>query len=106
VWANRGRHDANPKSILNTQIGPDEIHLYESNNHFRNFIDCVVSRDEPVAPVEVAHRSISICHLGNIAMQLGIDGFDWDPDTEQIVGNDEAARMLRRAYREPWGLPG
>jgi len=105
IWANRGRHDANPKSILDSQISPNEIHLYESNNHFRNFIDCVISRDEPVAPVEVAHRSITICHLGNIAMQLGIDGFEWNPDTEQIVGNDEAARLLQRAYREPWGLP-
>jgi len=38
-------------------------------------------------------------------MQLGIDGFEWDPVTEQIIGNDEAARMLHRAYREPWGLP-
>lgn len=106
IWANRGRHDANPKSILDSQISPNEIHLYESNNHFRNFIDCVISRDEPVAPAEVAHRSITICHLGNIAMQLGIDGFEWNPDTEQIVGNDEAARLLHRAYREPWGLPG
>jgi len=103
VWANRGRHDANPKSILDSQIGPDEIHLYESSNHFRNFIDCVLSRKEPIAPAEVAHRSITICHLGNIAMQLGIDGFRWDPEKEEIVDNPEAARMLTRAYREPWG---
>ncbi len=102
VWANRGRHEAEPKSILDSQIGPDEIHLYESNNHFRNFIDCVLLRREPVAPVEVAHRSITICHLGNIAMQLGIDGFKWDPDKEQIVDNPGAARLLSRAYREPW----
>jgi len=106
VWANRGRHDAEPKSILDSKIGPDEIHLYESSNHFRNFIDCVISRKEPVAPAEVAHRSITICHLGNIAMQLGIDGFRWDPDKEEIVDNPEAARMLSRAYREPWVLPG
>ncbi len=105
VWANRGRHDAQPKSILDSQITPDEIHLYESNNHFRNFIDCVLSRKKPVAPVEVAHRSITICHLGNIAMQLGADGFRWDPDREEIVDNPAAARMLSRAYREPWTLP-
>jgi len=104
VWANRGRHDAEPKSILDSEIGPNEIHLYESNNHFRNYIDCVLSRKEPVAPVEVAHRSITICHLGNIAMQLGIDGFKWDPDKEQIIDNPEAARLLGRAYREPWGF--
>lgn len=104
VWANRGSHDATPKSILDSQIGPDEIHLYQSDNHFRNFIDCVISRKEPIAPAEVAHRSISICHLGNIAMRLGIDGFKWDPDKEQIPDNPEAARMLGRAYRGPWRL--
>src|SRR5205823_13709553 len=71
VWANRGQHDATPKSILTSEIGPNEIHLYESNDHYRNFIDCVISGKEPVAPVEVAHRSITICHLGNIAMRLG-----------------------------------
>ncbi len=102
VWANRGRHDADPKSILDEQIGPDETHLYQSDNHFRNFIDCVIDRREPVAPAEVAHRSITICHLGNIAMRLGIDGFRWNPETEQIVDNPDAARMLSRAYRAPW----
>ena len=104
VWANRGRHDAQPKSILDSKIGPDEIHLYRSDNHHRNFIDCVISRKEPAAPAEVAHRSITICHLGNIAMRLGIDGFKWDPDKEQILDNEDAARMLGRAYREPWKL--
>ena len=104
VWANRGRHDADPKTILDSKIGPNEINLYKSDHHFRNFIDCVITREEPVAPVEVAHRSISICHLGNIAMRLRIDGFEWDPDKEQIIGNDEASKMLRRPYREPWRL--
>ena len=62
---------ANPKSILDSKIGPNEIHLYKSDDHFRNFIDCVISRGPTAAPVEVAHRSITICHLGNIAMRLG-----------------------------------
>jgi myo-inositol 2-dehydrogenase/D-chiro-inositol 1-dehydrogenase len=104
VWADRGSHDAQPKSILNSRIGSNEIHLYRSDNHYRNFIDCVISRRQPVAPVEVAHRSITICHLGNIAMRLGIGGLKWDPDKEQVLDNAEAARMLSRAYREPWRL--
>jgi predicted dehydrogenase len=104
IWADRGSHDAQPKSILDSRIGSNEIHLYRSDNHYRNFIDCVISRKQPVAPVEVAHRSITICHLGNIAMRLGIGGLKWDPDKEQILDNAEAARMLSRAYREPWRL--
>ena len=94
VWADRGNHDAHPKSILRSKIGPQEIHLYESQNHFRNFIDCVISRKETAAPVETAHRSITIGHLGNIAMRLHRKSLKWNPDTEQILGDDEAAKML------------
>ncbi|MBW3624272.1 MAG: Gfo/Idh/MocA family oxidoreductase [Armatimonadetes bacterium] len=104
VWADRGRHDASSKEILNSEIGPNEIHLYESNNHFRNFIDGVISRKEPVAPVEVAHRSITVCHLGNIAMRLGKSSLKWDPAKERIIGDAEASKMLSRPYRKPWRL--
>jgi len=105
VWANRGSHDADPKSILTSEIGPNEVHLYESSNHYRNFIDCVISRKETAAPVEVAHRSITICHLGNIAMRLGRESLKWDPEKEQILGDSEATKMLSREYRAPWKLP-
>lgn len=104
VWANRGEHAASSDAIKNSEIGPNETHLYVSNSHYRNFIDCVLSRKEPIAPVEIAHRSITICHLGNIAMRLGRDTLKWDPDKEQIIGDDEAAKMLKRPYRGPWKL--
>ncbi|HPD48270.1 MAG TPA: Gfo/Idh/MocA family oxidoreductase [Anaerohalosphaeraceae bacterium] len=103
VWANRGRHDAEPKSILDSVIKPDEIHLYKSENHFRNFIDCVLSRQQPAAPIETAHRSITIAHLGNIAMQLERD-LKWDPDNERFVNDPEADKMLSRTMRSPWRL--
>ena len=104
VWADRGRHDADPKSILDSKIGEKEIHLYKSDDHYRNFIDCVISREPTAAPAEVAHRSITICHLGNIAMRLGRKKLRWDPAKEQILGDDEAAKMLSRPYRAPWKL--
>jgi predicted dehydrogenase len=104
IYVNRGTLEAEPRSILDSKIGPDEIHLYASDDHFRNFIDCVISREPTAAPVEVAHRSITICHLGNIAMRLNRQKLRWDPRTEQIIGDDEASRMLSRAYRSPWTL--
>lgn len=104
MWADRGRHDANPKSILDSKIGADEIQLYKSDNHFRNFIDCVISREPCAAPVETAHRSITICHLGNIAMRLGRERLRWDPEKEQILDDAEASKMLSREYRYPWKL--
>jgi predicted dehydrogenase len=101
--ADRGWHDAEPKSILTSVLGPDAIRLYDSRDHFRDFIDCVLSRRDPVAPAEAGHRSITIAHLGNIAMMLGRD-LTWDPEKEEIVGDPQAAALIRRAFREPWAL--
>ena len=70
-------------------------------DHVRNFINSVKSREETISPVSSGHRTASICHLGNIAMQLK-RSIKWDPDTESIVGDDEAAAMLSRTPRGPW----
>lgn len=104
VHVNRGKIDASSKALLDEEFGENEIRLPVSDNHYRNFIDCVISRDEPVAPVEQAHRSISVCHLGNIAMLLGRD-LKWDPEREQVLGDHVAHSMLNRPYRAPWILP-
>lgn len=101
AWANRGRHEVEPESLQDEVIGPNEIHLYKSDNHNRNFIDCVLSREATVAPVEAAHRSITLSHLGNIAMLTGRD-LSWDPVKEEFVGDEGANAMLRRPYRPPW----
>jgi predicted dehydrogenase len=93
---------SNP-SILNSAIGPGEYHAPRSTNHQRDFIDCVKSRREPVAPVEVGHRSASICHLANIAMLTG-RRIEWDPEGEVIQNDPQAAAMLNVSYREPWRL--
>jgi predicted dehydrogenase len=105
IYVDRGKIEADPSSVLDSKIAADEIHLYKSDDHFRSFIDCVISRQPTAAPVEVAHRSITICHLGNIAMRLNREKLRWDPRTEQILGDDEAAKMLSRPYRAPWALP-
>jgi predicted dehydrogenase len=105
IYVNRGELEADPQQLLDAQISPAGIHLYKSDDHFRNFIDCVISRQPTAAPVEVAHRSITICHLGNIAMRLNREKLRWDPRTEQIIGDLEAAKMLSRPYRAPWALP-
>ncbi len=103
LYVNRGSIDANPKSILDEKIGPNEIQLYKSNNHYRNFVDCIISKKPTAAPVEEAHRSVSICHLANIALRLDTK-VKWDPDKEIIIDNDQAARMLARPMRHPWRI--
>ncbi|MCA9147779.1 MAG: Gfo/Idh/MocA family oxidoreductase [Planctomycetales bacterium] len=104
VWANRGTYETDPVGLKDSEIGPNEIHLYRSDDHFRNFVDCVYSRQPTAAPIEVAHRSITICHLGNIAMRLGRDRLRWDPKREIILDDAEADAMRSRPYRAPWKL--
>ncbi|MBN2138948.1 MAG: Gfo/Idh/MocA family oxidoreductase [Sedimentisphaerales bacterium] len=92
-----------PASLQKTVIGPNETHLYESNDHHRNFIDCIKTGRQTAAPVEMGHRSTSICHLGNIAMTLKRK-LHWDPLAERFTDSDRANRMLARAMRSPWRL--
>lgn len=95
--------EASSEAIKNSVIGPDEIHLPVSDDHYRNFLDSVKSRQDPIEPVEVGHRTVSICHAGNIAMQLKRK-LQWDPEQELFVNDDQANQMLRRPYREPWQI--
>jgi predicted dehydrogenase len=87
--------------ILGSTIGPDEIHLYESKDHHGNWLDCVRSRQRPIAPVEVAHRSCSACLLHHIAMKTGRK-LHWDPVKERFRNDDEANAMLSRPQRWPY----
>jgi predicted dehydrogenase len=108
-WVDIGRRDftCEPASLKDSVIGPDERRLYVSENHYRNFLDCVKSRQDPIEPVETGHRTSMLCHLGNIAMRLKRK-IKFDPQTLQIVGDDEAAGMLARPLRAPWSysMPG
>ena len=102
-WIQSSPFDAEPKSLLRSVIGANEIHLYESNDHKRNFLECIRARKETIAPVEVGHRSACICHLGNIAILTG-QKLKWDPEKERFTNSDEANGMLSRTMRSPWHL--
>jgi predicted dehydrogenase len=103
VFVTRGAIDAEPKPLLQETIGAGETKLYVSDYHKGNFYECIKSRAETIAPVEVAHRSCSACLLGDIAMRLGRK-LHWDPAKEQFVNDDQANRMLSRPMRAPWHL--
>lgn len=103
IHVSRGGLSASDDKILREQIGANEIHLYKSDDHDRNFIDCVKSRKETIAPAEIAHRSISAGLLGEIAMLLGRK-LEWDPEKERFINDPQAERYLMRPYRSPWVL--
>ena len=98
----RGLSASDPK-ILKQKIGPEEIQLYRGRGHRQNFIDCVRSRRETIAPIEIGLRSISVALLGEIAMLVGRK-ITWNPKTEEIIDDPKASALLGRPYREPWKL--
>jgi predicted dehydrogenase len=97
-----------PVDELSTRPLPEDLlsHLYKGKrpgNHMRNFVECVKSRGQPVSDVYTHHRAVSICHLANIAMRLGRT-INWDPKTEQIVGDPEARQFQAREQRKGYEI--
>ena len=94
---------ASDPKIITSVIGPDEIHLYKSDDQHGNWLDCIKSRLQPVAPVEIGHRSCSACLLHHIAMKLPRKLY-WDPLHERFKNDDEANSRLSRAQRWPYTI--
>jgi predicted dehydrogenase len=103
IHVDRSALDAHPRSLLQTQTGPNEIHLFKSDNHHSNFIEAVKGRTKPAAPIDVAVRTDTLCNLQQIAVQLRRK-LRWDPDKEQFIGDDEANALLDRPMRAPWKI--
>ena len=92
--------EASSEAIKDSVIGPDETRLPVSENHYRDFIDSVKSRQEPIEPVEVGHRTASVCHLWNIAIQRMNKKLEWDPEKERFTNDEAANSMLSRPARD------
>jgi predicted dehydrogenase len=103
LWVNRGDLQASDEAIYRTPLPGDAERLEVSSDHMRNFFDCVRSRKEPVAGVEVGHRSAAICHLSVIAVRLG-RRLQWDPASEEFVGEGaaEGNAHVQREMRAPF----
>jgi predicted dehydrogenase len=100
----RGKVEASSPEILNSKIGDNEIHLYtnpEGEHH--DFLKCVQTRRDPYFPVDIGHRVSTVCHLANLAIQLGRK-LKWDPQAERFVNDDSANALLSRPMRKPWTL--
>ncbi len=99
----RGGLEAEPASLLESKIGPDEIH-YPLKGEKRDFLDSVKSRQPTMEDAEVGHRTTSLCHLGLIAVQVG-DRLQWDPQKEAFLNSDQANKLrYTLPGREPWAI--
>jgi predicted dehydrogenase len=92
---------ASDPKILDSVIGPNEIHLYKSDDQHGNWLDCIRTRKAPIAPVEIGHRACSTCLLHHIAMKTSRKLY-WDPEKERFNKDDEANSMLSRPQRSPY----
>ena len=101
IWVTRGSIEASNPEFLTTPLAADATRLYESNDHMGNFFDCIRTRKAPICEAEIGHRSASLCHLGVLSLRLGRK-LQWNPETEQFVGDDDANHRLRRELRKPW----
>uniref|UniRef100_UPI003216FFEF Gfo/Idh/MocA family protein n=1 Tax=uncultured Draconibacterium sp. TaxID=1573823 RepID=UPI003216FFEF len=94
--------NASDPKILTSEIKDNEIHLYKSDDHHKNWLDCIKTREQPITPVEVGHRACSVCLVSYIAMKLDRKLY-WDPEKERFKNDDEANSMLSRSQRYPYG---
>ena len=83
----------------------DNLALWQARWHMQNWLDCIRSREKPVADVEVGHRSVTVCHLANITRAIGRP-LRWDPVRERFDGDDEANALLDRPRRKGFELTG
>jgi len=106
LWVNRDGLEASNPEWKHLKELPDNLakeRLYVSNNHWRNFLDCVKSRKPTITPIQTAHHSAIPGHLGVIAIRLGRK-LQWDVQQEKILNDPAASELLTRPYRAPWHL--
>ena len=104
VLVSRGKIETSPKELVRHKFGPNDVQVYESMDHRKNFIESIVSRKPTICPASVGHRTGTICQLSGIA-HLIARPVKWDPVAEQVVGDDEAKAMQDRPRRKGYEMP-
>jgi len=101
ILVNRGKFEATPSALGEAPLDDKAIRLYKSNNHLKDFLDCMRSRKKPICDVEIGCRSVTVCHLGNLAY-WNHRRLKWDPVKERFIGDEEANQWLDRPKRGSW----
>ncbi len=113
ITVNRGKLESKPEGLtqkyraekgLKSPSGPDEFLPVKPPSHFKNWLDCLKSREKPIADVEIGARSVTVCHLGNLAYWNRVP-LKWDPKAWKFVDGKGDDAWLTRERRAPWALP-
>jgi len=102
IRASRGKLESDPAEIVKTPIGEKEWHCYPTDDHKKNWVQCVRSRKQTICPAETGHRSATVCHLTNIGYRLR-KPLRWDPVKEQF-DDAEANKLVSREPRAKWKI--
>lgn len=103
INVNRGRFEATPETLVEAKIPENGVRLYESRDHLGDWLNCMRSRKKPICDVEIGARTVTVCHLANIAY-LNDVALKWDPKTEQFVGGTGKTEWLDIPHRDPWKI--
>ncbi|RPH51596.1 MAG: gfo/Idh/MocA family oxidoreductase, partial [Planctomycetota bacterium] len=104
IFVDRGKITSTPDTILKEPLGEKDAKIPKSPGHKRNWLDCIKSRQRPICDVEVGARSVTVCHLGNLAY-WSKRKLKWDPEKWEFPGDDEANKWRTRDRREGFALP-
>jgi hypothetical protein len=104
IRVNRGQLASKPDTIIKEKLGEKDVHLYKSPGHQRDWLNCVRSRKRPIADVEIGARSVTVCHLGNLAYWNHAK-LKWDPKKWTFVDGTGDSKWLDRERREGYELP-
>ena len=100
-----GKKDGWNVTLAGNKPGPSGTGTFSLPAHHQNFLDCIRSGEQPHADIEIGHLTATLCHLGNIATRVG-RVVRFDPQSEQVVDDPEAAKLVRRDYRPGhWAVP-
>lgn len=95
--------ETTPTELKDQVIGPNEKHVYFSENHYNDFLQAIRKRSMPICDVEIGHRTATVCNIGNIGYELK-RSLKWDPKTEKFVNDKEANALLSRPLRKEWSI--
>ena len=106
----RNRFNTDPPELMvDPPDSAEQNRIWEGQSmvarpHIQNWLDCLKTRGRPIAPVQYGHRTATICHLANIARELGRK-LRWDPEAEVFPDDAEANALCDRPRRPGWELP-
>jgi hypothetical protein len=104
IFVSRGKIEASDPKIIETALPEGAIRLYASNNHVGNFVEGIRTGKPCICDAEVGHRSVTVCHLGNISLRLGGRRLEWDPRRQEFRNDREANAMLGRPMRREYAI--